>query len=122
MHRNVRGLATIINQSGKAWWYSLLILFNVFMKLTYVTDGNLLTTKSDFTILEMASSKSDINLELNKWSDLLRKVSNWYPHIAMGNLVVNEFTAGIMKYVEKNKQLSHNVINANGGMTILVPV
>ena len=38
--------------------------------------------------------------------DLLRKGSNWYPHRAMGSLVVNEFTAGIIKSVKNSGRVT----------------
>ena len=52
-------------------------------------------------------------------SELLRKGSNWYPHMAMDNVEANKLTAGIMKSTEKIEQLSGRVITASGGMMIL---
>ena len=48
--------------------------------------------------------------------------SHWNLHRVIGNLQVNEFTAGIMESTDKIKQLSGRVIIASGGMTILSSV
>ena len=54
--------------------------------------------------------------------DLFRKGSHWYPNSVMGILEVNEFTVGMMKSVEKIKQLSGRFITASRGRTILFSV
>ena len=63
-----------------------------------------------------------ISLKLSKGSNLWRKGSILYPNRNIGNLEVNEFTAGIMKSAEKMEQLLGRVITTCGGMTILFPI
>ena len=70
-----------------------------------ISGYNLLRMKSDLVFIRIGSPKSDINLKLNRGSELLGKGLNLHAHTAICNLLVKKLMAGIINSAQNGVTL-----------------